>query len=168
MGLDAKPTLGSLGLVRESQQGQERSRMAGDDIARTGPCQHDAMDRRQFRCRRGGATNERLGGAEIMTSEAALWDLRADALAIRRFFLQMHFQARAGHLGTGLSDIDILTYLYRGWLREGDKFILSKGHAASSLYATLHHYGVLSDEELETYYKDGTLLPAHPAPAALP
>jgi len=103
-----------------------------------------------------------------MSSEALLWDLENDALAIRRFFLQMHFQAHAGHIGTGLSDIDILTYLHRVWLREGDKFILSKGHAASSLYATLHHYGVLSDEELETYYKDGTLLPAHPAPAALP
>jgi transketolase len=103
-----------------------------------------------------------------MSSEALLWDLKSDALAIRRFFLQMHFQAHAGHIGTGLSAIDILTYLYRAWLREADKFILSKGHGASSLYATLHHYGVLSDEELETYYKDGTLLPAHPAPSAFP
>ncbi|HEY2902880.1 MAG TPA: transketolase [Polyangia bacterium] len=93
--------------------------------------------------------------------------LRADALAIRRRFLRMHFEARAGHLGSGLSDIDLLTYLYRAWLRPQDRFILSKGHGASSLYATLHHFGIISDAVLATYYKDGTLLPAHPAPRAL-
>jgi transketolase len=93
--------------------------------------------------------------------------LRADALAIRRRFLRMHYEARAGHIGSGLSAIDLLTYLYRVWLRPQDRFILSKGHGASSLYATLNHFGRLSDAELATYYQDGTLLPAHPAPRAL-
>ena len=86
------------------------------------------------------------------------------ALAIRRKFLRMHFEARSGHLGSGLSAIDLLTYLYGSWLRSADKLILSKGHAASSLYATLHHFGRLTDAELDSYYKDDTLLPAHPAP----
>jgi transketolase len=102
-----------------------------------------------------------------MIDSALLRSLCEQALAVRRQFLRMHFEARAGHLGTGLSDIDILVYLYRVWLKEGDRFILSKGHGASSLYATLHHFGRLSDEDLATYYKDGTLLPAHPAPGAL-
>ena len=93
-------------------------------------------------------------------------DLRRDALAIRRKFLLMHYQAKAGHIGTGLSAIDILAFLHKSWLGPDDKFILSKGHGASSLYATLHHYGVFSDEVLDTYYKDGTLLPAHPAAGA--
>jgi len=92
--------------------------------------------------------------------------LERDALAIRRKFLRMHFEARAGHIGTGLSDIDIVTYLHRQWLRPDDRFILSKGHGASSLYATLNHFGILSDDDFKTYYKDGTLLPAHPAPRA--
>src|SRR6187551_2058153 len=86
------------------------------------------------------------------------------ALAIRRQFLRMHYEARSGHVGSGLSAIDILTYLYSAWLRADDRFILSKGHGASSLYATLHYFGKLSDAELGTYYKDDTLLPAHPAP----
>jgi transketolase len=90
--------------------------------------------------------------------------LAGAALAIRRAFLGMHFEAKAGHLGSGLSDIDLLTYLYGAWLRPADQFILSKGHGASSLYATLHHFGRLTDLELGTYYKDDTLLPAHPAP----
>jgi len=106
-----------------------------------------------------------------MTEAAAPVLLARSALAVRRQFLRMHFEARSGHLGSGLSAIDILTYLYSTWLRPNDQFILSKGHGASSLYATLHHFGKLSDAELSTYYKDGTLLPAHPAPlgvAAIP
>lgn len=93
-------------------------------------------------------------------------ELRRDALAIRKYFLEMHFRVKAGHIGTGLSAIDMLTYLYKSWLGPDDLFILSKGHGASSLYATLHHYGILSDAELATYYQDDTLLPAHPAPGA--
>lgn len=93
--------------------------------------------------------------------------LASAALAIRRTFLGMHFEANAGHLGTGLSDIDLLTYLYGAWLRPADRFILSKGHGASSLYATLHHFGLLTDAELATYCKDDTLLPVHPAPNGL-
>lgn len=100
-----------------------------------------------------------------MTS-AELQSLQNDALAIRKQFLQMHFENRAGHIGTGLSAIDLLTYLYKHWIRKDDRFILSKGHGASSLYATLHHYGILTSDDLKTYYKDGTLLPAHPAAGA--
>jgi transketolase len=93
-------------------------------------------------------------------------ELRRDAWNIRRVFLGMHYRAKSGHIGTGLSAIEILAYLQRCWLEPEDAFILSKGHGASSLYAVLHHYGVLSAAELDTYYKDGTLLPAHPAPLA--
>lgn len=99
--------------------------------------------------------------------ESLIRSLRRSALSVRRQFLGMHFGARAGHLGTGLSDIDILVYLHRVWLGQDDQFILSKGHGASSLYATLHHFGKLSDEQLATYYQDDTLLPAHPAPGGL-
>lgn len=98
----------------------------------------------------------------------SLEQLEKDALEIRRAFLKMHYEAKAGHIGSGLSGLDLLVYLHGKWLRDDDHFILSKGHGASSLYATLHHYGQLSDAQLATYYKDGTLLPAHPAPRALP
>jgi transketolase len=94
--------------------------------------------------------------------------LEEDARAIRRSLLRMHFQVKSGHIGSGLSAIDLLAYLHGAWLGHADQFILSKGHGASSLYATLHHYGQLSNEELASYYQDGTLLPAHPAPRALP
>lgn len=95
-----------------------------------------------------------------------LSQLKRDAIAIRRKFLEMHFRAQSGHIGTGLSSIDLLTYVYRVMLGPSDRFILSKGHGASALYATLNHMGQLSDRQLATYYKDDTLLPAHPAAAA--
>jgi transketolase len=101
-------------------------------------------------------------------SRKPLSHLERDALSIRRIFLKMHYEAKAGHLGTGLSDIDILAYVFGEWIGPEDRFILSKGHGASSLYATLRHFGRLGPDDFSTYYKDGTLLPAHPAARALP
>jgi transketolase len=93
--------------------------------------------------------------------------LKTAATAIRRKLLEMHYKAKSSHLGTGLSEVDILTYLYGHWLTKSDRFILSKGHGASGLYATLHHFGRMSDDILNTYYKDNTKLAAHPSPMAL-
>lgn len=89
-------------------------------------------------------------------------EIKQDALAIRKKFLKMHYEAKAGHIGTGLSCIDLLAFIYKKWKKPEDFFILSKGQAASALYATLNHFGVLSSSDLKTYYKDGTLLAAHP------
>lgn len=94
--------------------------------------------------------------------------LKTHANQIRKKLISMHYEAKSAHIGTGLSAIDILTYLYQVWLTPKDQFILSKGHGASSLYATLHHFGILTQEEIATYYKDGTLFPAHPAAHATP
>lgn len=102
-----------------------------------------------------------------MLKSDALLSLQQDAQEIRRKFLEMHFRVQAGHIGTGLSSIELLTFVYRKWLRPQDRFILSKGHGASALYATLGHVGLLTDSQLATYYCDGTLLPAHPAAGAL-
>jgi transketolase len=94
--------------------------------------------------------------------------LQSAALAIRKTLLRMHFEARSSHLGTGLSEIDILTLLWGKLLGKEDRFILSKGHGASGLYATLDHFGRMPKGMLATYYKDGTKLAAHPSPLALP
>jgi transketolase len=45
-----------------------------------------------------------------------------------------------------------------------DSFILSKGHASTALYTILNEIGEIPDEALDSFYKDGTTLPAHPAP----
>ena len=49
-----------------------------------------------------------------------------------------------------------------------DRFILSKGHAAAALYATLAMKGYIPLEELDTYCKDGGRLAEHPPANLLP
>src|SRR3989344_461269 len=76
--------------------------------------------------------------------------------------LDLHKKAHAGHIGSSLSCLDILIYSHFFKMKPKDHFILSKGHAASALYTVLAKSGRLSEQHLETYYKDGTLLAAHP------
>lgn len=49
-----------------------------------------------------------------------------------------------------------------------DQLILSKGHAAAALYSVLAEEGLLTEQDIATFYQDGTLLAAHPPPSALP
>ncbi|GAB3994742.1 transketolase [Spirosoma daeguense] len=99
-----------------------------------------------------------------MTSTIELTDFQTLQGQLRLKILGLYHQAHAGHIGCSLSCVDLMiaTLLLRK--REQDTFLLSKGHAAASLYACLNHLGDISDEELATYYLNGTTLPAHPAP----
>jgi transketolase len=83
---------------------------------------------------------------------------------LRLKILAMHHQANAGHIGCSLSCIDLLIAIVKFLKKEDDTFLLSKGHAASALYTILNHVGEISDEDMNSFYKDGTTLSAHPAP----
>ncbi|MEZ4901484.1 MAG: 1-deoxy-D-xylulose-5-phosphate synthase N-terminal domain-containing protein [Spirosomataceae bacterium] len=83
---------------------------------------------------------------------------------LRLKVLRLYKQANAGHIGCSLSCIDLLIAALIHHKRPHDSFILSKGHAAAALYVALNHLGEISDEVLDTFYLDGTTLPAHPAP----
>ena len=76
--------------------------------------------------------------------------------------LRLHHSAGCGHIGCSLSCIDLLLSVMSE--RVGDeRLILSKGHAAAALYTVLNMEGEIGDSLLETYYRDGTRLPAHPS-----
>ena len=79
-----------------------------------------------------------------------------------RKLLGMYKTANAGHVASSLSCLDILIYLHFERMKPDDRFILSKGHAAAALYVVLSGCGRLPEEEIGTFYKDGTLLAAHP------
>jgi len=74
----------------------------------------------------------------------------------------MYKAANAGHVGSSLSIAEILTYIRFGWMKEGDEIILSKGHAAASLYALLAEDGTLNQNDIDSFYKNDTFLAAHP------
>jgi transketolase len=86
----------------------------------------------------------------------------------RTRLLAMHFHAKAGHVGGNLSCLDALIVLFHNIMGEADRFVLSKGHSAGALYATLWSMGKLSDEHLNTFCKDDSELPGHPSGTGVP
>jgi transketolase len=82
--------------------------------------------------------------------------------------LKMHFESGIGHIGGNLSALDILLTLHHRVMREGDEFILSKGHAAGALYVTLWSLGRLAEEDLVQFHKDATKLGGHPLAHCIP
>jgi transketolase len=99
-----------------------------------------------------------------MTVEEIINEPRQISGELRLKILGMYHQANAGHIGCSLSCIDLMIAVLFLNKSEEDTFILSKGHAAAALYASLNTLGEITDEELATFYLDGTTLPAHPAP----
>jgi transketolase len=81
---------------------------------------------------------------------------------LREVLLSMYFEVNAGHIACSLSCIDLLIALFE-IKTENERVILSKGHAAAALYAILNNTGEIDDQEIKTFYKNGTKLSAHPS-----
>jgi transketolase len=102
--------------------------------------------------------------------ERVAW-LQKKAYTIRRDILLALGEAGSGHTGGSLGLTDLFTVLYFHQLRykaddpswsERDRLILSIGHVAPVLYATLAHAGFFDVEELMTLRKMGSRLQGHP------
>ncbi|WP_238915794.1 transketolase [Clostridium sp. YIM B02555] len=98
-------------------------------------------------------------------------DLELKARQIRKGVLDMVYSSKAGHVGGSMSSIDILTTLYYKVLNidpknfsdpDRDRFILSKGHVAESLYYILGDKRFFDKEKLKTYSQYGSTLIGHP------
>ncbi|MFE3328141.1 transketolase [Streptomyces sp. NPDC059176] len=96
------------------------------------------------------------------------------AARIRSHVVDMCAGPEGGHLGGALSCADVLAALYFSVLNvdplqpddpDRDRFLLSKGHAAVGLYATLAERGFLPVEELAGYGRPGSRLMGHPVRA---
>ena len=97
--------------------------------------------------------------------------LSQTAKEIRRGVIEGTYQAGCGHPGGSLSIAELITYLYfeemnvrpedPKWAGR-DRFVLSKGHTAPALYATLAQKGYFPKEELKTLRKTNSRLQGHP------
>lgn len=103
--------------------------------------------------------------------------LKEKAKEIRKSIVSMITEAKSGHPGGSLSATDILTALYFSEMNVDptnpkmvgrDRFVLSKGHAAPAIYATLAEKGYFSKDELMTLRKFGSRLQGHPDMKKLP
>jgi transketolase len=108
---------------------------------------------------------------------AATPDLQSVACNLRYQAIQMSHAAGTPHLGSVLSCIDILVAAYWRALRidpgapgapTRDRFVLSKGHAAPALYATLAARGFFPNAWLDSFATHGSRLAEQPAPHCAP
>ena len=97
--------------------------------------------------------------------------LRDAARKIRIGIIEGTHAAKSGHPGGSLSIADVMAYLYFEEMNidpknpanpDRDRFVLSKGHCAPALYATLANRGFFPVEELTTLRKIGSRLQGHP------
>ena len=97
--------------------------------------------------------------------------LRVAACKVRMGIIEATHAAKSGHPGGSLSAADMFTYLYckemnvdpkNPKMENRDRFVLSKGHTAPGLYATLANCGFFPVEDLLTLRKVGSYLQGHP------
>lgn len=91
---------------------------------------------------------------------------------LRKDIIELCYRCKGGHVGGSLSSIDILNTLYFHQMKidpkhpndkNRDYFILSKGHVAEALYATLSRRGYFEYSELDNFSKYKSEYFGHPS-----
>ena len=91
---------------------------------------------------------------------------------LRRNILMMSHNSQTAHLASSLSCVDIVSVVYNSivnidkikknnFLR--DRFILSKGHAAMTLYSALYLKKIISKKDFNSYCQNNSLFEEHPS-----
>lgn len=96
-------------------------------------------------------------------------NMLADPVAIRLTILDMLYRAKASHLGSSMSVVEMLVAMYgstqvekiRDRAPDRSRVIVSKGHCAAATYATMAHFGIVPMALLDTYHTDDSLLAGH-------
>lgn len=103
--------------------------------------------------------------------------LHTHAVEIRKNIVKMVHKTQGSHIGCSLGIVDILVALYFDTLKinpknpnwqKRDRFLLSKGHACTALYATLAQRGFFPKKRLDNFCVDGSPIAAHVTLGSLP
>ena len=98
-------------------------------------------------------------------------ELAIIANRVRKHALTGIYNAQSGHPGGSLSVADVLTYLYfdvmnidpkNPKMADRDRLVLSKGHTAPALYATLAERGFFDVEDVYTLRRIDSRMQGHP------
>jgi transketolase len=90
-----------------------------------------------------------------------------DTKDLRQTILKMAYAGSTVHIGCAFSIVEILAVLYRSHLKFAnndpedpfrDYLVLSKGHGVMAQYACMHELGWLTDEDIQNYFHDATVL----------
>ena len=99
-----------------------------------------------------------------------LSEIISASVKIRKTIWEMVYRARASHVASAFSCVDLISHLYfsklynfnpKVTISERDSIILSKGHACTAIYATLYHCGIISYQDILSYGRDGSPLMHH-------
>lgn len=86
---------------------------------------------------------------------------------LRKTILRMAYNAKSVHIGCSFSLVEIAHVLYskfvdqtklKSFAPDRDYVCLSKGHGVMAIYSSLYALGMISDSEIENYFKDGSTL----------
>lgn len=115
--------------------------------------------------------------SNVVMDKQKLKQFKKYATLIRKHIIEEVYHAASGHPGGSLSCTDILTVLYFHEMRvdvnnpllpDRDRFVLSKGHCAPALYATLAEKGFFPVEELPKFRSIDSFLQGHPSMKDVP
>lgn len=93
------------------------------------------------------------------------------SIELRKGIVEVCYQSKSGHIGGSLSAIDLLNFLYHYELNvtsemmddpNRDRFILSKGHVAESLFVTLADCNFFPKSDLATFSQFQSNYIGHP------
>ncbi len=108
----------------------------------------------------------------IHNKQQGIMESKELAKKMRKNILLMTHRAKGGHPGGCLSATDIISVLYKCFMRvdsknplwsDRDYFFLSKGHAVPAQYAVLMEMGFLDKEEIKDFREIDGRLPAYPS-----
>lgn len=103
--------------------------------------------------------------------------LDLEAVKIRKHIIEMLYLAKSGHPGGSLSAVEAIVALYFHHMHHNpkdpndpdrDRFVLSKGHAAPTLYAALAECGYFDVKELKHLRQINCMLQGHPVCTHIP
>ncbi|MCL1811957.1 MAG: transketolase, partial [Treponema sp.] len=104
-------------------------------------------------------------------TDSEIRDLSGIARELRLTIVDVMAWSGGAHIGGSLSIVEILTLLYFKYLNikpnepswpERDRFVLSKGHAASGFIPVLAKKGYFPEEELKSFNHFGSPFAMHP------
>ena len=91
---------------------------------------------------------------------------------LRQNILMMSHNSQTAHLASSLSCVDIVSVVYNSIVNIDkikknnslrDRFILSKGHAAMTLYSALYLKKIISKKDFNSYCQNNSLFEEHPS-----
>jgi len=112
-----------------------------------------------------------------MDNSVVLEYLKEKALQTRKDILRMFMVSGNGHFGGSLSCVEIVTSLYFKIMNidpknpqweDRDRFVISKGHGAPTVYSALAQLGFFPDKWLDEYESLGANLNTHPNMMKIP